>query len=117
MISTYRIVTDSGNKAEIRSPSAATAIEDARWLFRGQKIVQCYTGMKQADVDFLRMVDRDARPSVGYIDHEIPPHEPIPEDAVKPKTRGFKDTVTMPMFDDEKIKSESERAKSKFEQA
>lgn len=114
---TYRVIMSDGRKREVFGTSAAHAIEEARWLFRGLKVDGCYSGLKQDDCDFLRKVDRDARPSVGWIDHEIPAHAPIPEGVERYKKRVVMEDKTAPMFDEGAIAAESQRALDKKNQA
>jgi len=93
--------------------SAASAIEEARWLFRGLSVVGCYSGLKQDDCDFLRKADKDARPIVGWIDHEVPSNEPIPAGVERYKKRPVFEDHTSPMFDEGDIAAESQRALDK----
>jgi hypothetical protein len=110
---TYRVIMSDGAKHEVFASSAASAIEEACWLYRGLKVVACYSGLKQDDVDFLKKVDRDAKPIMGFIDHEVPDHKPIPEGVDRYKKRVVYEDNTKPMFDDSDILAESQRAKDK----
>jgi hypothetical protein len=114
-MSTYRIITSGGQKAEIQAISAGAAVEEGRWAYRNQTIKEIYSGLKQEDVDFLIRVAATSRPSVGFIIHDIPPHQPIPfgEERYKP-TRARED-LTQPMFDEEAIRRESAAAKNKHD--
>jgi hypothetical protein len=111
-MSTYRIILDDGKKIEVHSSSAASAIQSALGLYRGRKVNECYLGMKQEDVDFLRLVGRTARPSVGFVQYEVPDHDPLPFDQ-EPRSRP-KD-LTRVMFDEDEILRESENARRKQE--
>lgn len=111
----YRVITSGGKKAQLNASSAAHALEEARWLFRGQTIKEVYSGLKEEDVDFINLVDSAARPLEGYIIHEIPDHEPIPESEVRYKKIRTKEieAQTIPMFNEDTIRRESEAAKAK----
>jgi hypothetical protein len=52
-------------------------------------------------------MDRDARPLVGWIDHEVPVHLPVTEAFQRP----IPQDLTIPMFDEQQIKKDSEKAK------
>ena len=112
-MSTYRIITSDGRKHEIQASSAAQAIEEGRWAYPGKTIKEVYSGLTEEDCESLRRIDREARPMVGIINHEVPPHEPIKEGEIRHKpTRRYEDT-TVPMFNEEAIRRESEAAKHK----
>lgn len=96
--------------------SAAEAVEEARWMFRGQKIRACYKGVKPEDVAIIRAADKDAKPLVGWIDHDVPPHEAIPLDAVRPKRIRHTPPITPSMFNEDEIEAECQKAKEKFNQ-
>jgi hypothetical protein len=113
MIHIYTIILSSGRKVLVNAGSAAAAIEHARWLWRGLTVTGCYSGVKQDDLEQIRRMVADSKPIVGWIDHEVPPHDPIPFDAVKPKSRWTNDD-SLPMFDDKAIEAESQKAKDKF---
>lgn len=112
-MSPYRVITSDGKKHHILADSAAAAIEEIRWLFRGQTVTEVYSGLKQEDCDLMRRMDKDARPLVGFIMHEVPPHGPIPEETIRAKTKRSHVDSTSPMFDEEAIQRESESAKRK----
>jgi hypothetical protein len=111
---TYRVTTQDGRKHQIHATSAAVAIEECRWMFRGKKVIGCYSGLKKPDVDQIRMMDRDARPLEGYIEHEVPPNTPIPPETVREVRSRSKDDETVPMFNEVEIEKESVKAKDKF---
>ena len=95
----------------ISAISAAEAIEKARRAYQGRTVLSCYSGLKEADCVFLRQMDKDAKPIVGWVDHDVPPHEPIP--AGTSFKREKHEDATGLMFNDEAIKSESARALTK----
>jgi hypothetical protein len=113
-MSIYTIILSSGNKVLINASSAASAIEQARWIWRGQKVASCYSGVKQDDLEQIRRTVADSRPIVGWIDHEVPPHEPISVDA-EPKNRSWGQDQTQAMFDEKEIENESQKAKDKYD--
>lgn len=82
---TYRIILSDKKKIEIESTSSGAACEEARWKYRGRSIVECYSGLKQPDIDILQAIDHTKKYMLGHIQHEIPEHDPIPESAVRPK--------------------------------
>lgn len=111
-MTTYRITLSTGIKVEILASSAANAIEKALRAHSGASVVDCYSGLKQEDVEVIRRRDSLARPIAGFIQHEIPKHDPIDDYAKAERL----DDQTIPMFDEETIRSESERAKQKRDQ-
>lgn len=111
-MSTYRIILDDGKKIEVLSSSAASAIQSALRLYRGRKVNECYLGMKQEDVDILKAIDHTAKPAVGFVQYDVPDHDPLPIDDYQPIRH--KDN-TAPMFDEEEILRESENARRKDE--
>jgi hypothetical protein len=114
-MSTYRITTSDNRKHTILGSSAAAAIEEARWTHRGLTVKEIYSGLKEEDVDFIRQVDSSARPIVGFILHEVPPHDPIAFAEVRHKPSKRYEDLTAPMFDEDSIRRESEAAKRKNE--
>lgn len=105
---TYRLITNKGRKLEVKSPSAGAAIESAIRDNPGVTIVECYSGLKEEDADNIRRFNSDARPIVGWIDHEVPAHLPATEAFQRPP---LPQDLTIPLFDDEQIKKESEQAR------
>lgn len=111
-MSTYRIILDDGKKIEVLSSSAASAIQSALRLYRGRRVNECYLGMKQEDVDFLKAIDHTAKPAVGFVQYDVPDHDPLPLEA---QARAINKDNTSPMFDEEEILRESENARRKDE--
>jgi len=110
----YHLTLSDGSRVDIEAASCAVAVEEAIWTHRGRTVKRCYTGLTPQDCEEIRRRDRDARPMAGYIDFsaELPPHDPIHKDAVRPKPKRLKDQ-SEPLFseDDEKrIKIESRQA-------
>lgn len=109
-MSTYRVTVEDGRKVEIQAGSAAQAIERALIQNPTKKVIGCYSGLKQEDVDFIRSIDSTARPLVGWVDHEIPNHQPAP---VKVTREPRPEDKTVLMFNDYEILSESIKALEK----
>ena len=61
-------------------------------------------------------IDRDARPMLGWIDHDIPEHEAISPSVARPKLAMRSDS-TASMFNEDQIKQESEVALAKRDYA
>lgn len=108
---TYRLITNEGRKLEVKSPSAGAAIETALRDNPGVTIVECYSGLKEEDVEFIRRFNSEARPIVGWIDHEVPVHLPMPEVELMSGLPPEPDSGDFILFDDEQIKKESEQAR------
>jgi hypothetical protein len=112
---TYRLLLSDGTRVETEAESAAIAIEDTLWAHRGRRVKQCYSGLTERDCELIRQMDHTARPIVGIIDFsgDVPPHEPIAADAVRPKVKRLKDETEALFSPDEegRIKIQSNTAK------
>lgn len=105
--STYKITMSNGQRIDMPAQNAGEAIEQALIQHRGLTVVRCYAGLTKEDADFVRQTsDKGAMP--GLIEHEIPPHEAIPEGAVFKRERRTDNTTAM--FDDAQIVRESKQA-------
>lgn len=109
----YKITMSSGQKIDMPAQSAGEAIEQALIKNRGLKVVRCYAGLTEEDAAFIRQTC-DKRAIAGFIEHEIPDYDPIPEGAVFKRERKVDNTAAL--FDDTQIAEESKMAKSKFRQ-
>lgn len=104
---------DNGNKSEVLDLSAAAAIQSALKQHPGQRVVKCHSGLtKQEAVDMRKAGFSTAME--GFINHEIPAHEPLTEEQASAK-RAKKTDDTLAMFDDAAIKAESKTALEKAE--
>lgn len=101
----YHIRLEGDHKTWIPGcPSAAVAIQKALVMFPGRKVIGCYTGVKPEDVAHIQAVNT-SKPIVGWVDFDVPPHEPYVEPE---KVKKVDNQVGM--FDEERIKLESSKA-------
>lgn len=104
MQTTYRLTTNDGHRTNIKANSAAEAIEECLWRARGCTVIECHSGLTEQEAETINMIDSTAMAMPGLIHHDIPPHEPVAEDAVKPKTvRRLIDTTEAMFAADEMV--------------
>lgn len=96
---TYRMQLNDGKHTSVEANSAAEAIEDARWLHRGRTVIECHSGLTETEAHNLNLIDVTRRAMPGYIVHDVPAHDPIPESATKAVRRKLKDETGV-MFSD-----------------
>lgn len=73
--------------------SAGEAIHQALFVHRGATVTACWQGP----------AIQDQRYGPGHINYEVPAHEPIPVDAVKPTNRRPKDKTETMAFMEEAV--------------
>lgn len=80
--STYYCRLSGGNIHRVEfATSAGEAIYQAIWLHRGNTVIECWQGPEL----------QDPRYAHGKITYEVPAHDAVPHDAVKPKLARKKD--------------------------
>jgi hypothetical protein len=85
----YNLELSDGKKLRVESASAAEAMERALWDYRGRTIRRIYEGFDA----------QDKRYPGGGVEHDVPLHAAIDEEAVKPSRLRPKDqTTTFPFF-------------------
>jgi hemin uptake protein HemP len=125
----YHLTLSDGSRVDIEAPSCAVAVEEAIWLHRGRTVKRCYTGMTREDADeYNRRInsvtykdprDKPTPAMAGIIDFsaELPPHDPIHKDAVRPNPKRRVDSTELLFGDDgdKRIKIESRTARYREE--
>ncbi len=110
---TYRITLSDKRIVQELAHSVAEAIEACRRKYLGRRVVECYSGMKQRDVDFVRSIDSRAMPAMGWVTHDIPKHKAHAAGTTFPSTRRSLTDETVPMFDEKEIARQSRKARDR----
>jgi hypothetical protein len=82
---TYRMQLSDGHRVQSEASSAAEAIEEVLWKNRGVTVIECHSGLTETEAHNMRLIDSTCKAIAGYIAHDVPRHDPVPQDAVKPK--------------------------------
>lgn len=90
---TYHITLDNGLTTHMPAQCAADAISKVLWDNRGTRAVRCFQGE-------LGQTRIQGKIYPAKIEYEVPPHEPIPEDAKRPCTRRIDHTTTMDFMEE-----------------
>lgn len=109
----YHMTLSDGTRVDVSAQNAGEAIESARRKYRGNVVVECYSGLTEEDARVARST-RDKKAIAGRVVHDIPPHGPIAEDEVVAR-RHRRTDASIAMFDDGAIAQESRMAKARFE--
>lgn len=96
----YTITMSDGKLLTIEANSAAEACNKALWQHRGCTVKDCFHGSKEP------YITSNVKMPAGWISYDVPKHEPVAADAVKPG-RGRAKDATEPMFNEEEIAAES----------
>lgn len=99
----YTITMSDGKLLTIEANSAAEACNKALWEHRGCTVKECFHGSKEP------YTTGNVKMPAGWITYDVPRHEAVTVDAVKPTRRKAKD-ATEPMFNEEEIAAESRLA-------
>ncbi len=114
MRTTYKITMSDGALLDIADNSAGCAIQTALIRRPGVKVKSCFSGMSEKEA-------AESRKATGYrgrgfIEHDIPDHDPLTEEQAKEALRKRPKAVdaTEAMFDDNEIIGQTQNAKDRF---
>jgi hypothetical protein len=111
-MTTYTLTLDDGREVKTPANSASDAMQKTLEENLGRKIKACRSGLTQDEADDLRACgNKQAVAGVIHYD-DIPPHDALPLNYVKPK-RARKTDSSVAMFDEDAIRAESINAKEK----
>lgn len=115
MATTYRLRLSDGRRVTIKAYSAADAIDECLWTYRGTTVSECHSGMTREEAEAAAKIDSTVMVSQrGLVSYDIPPHSAVPLTATRPThKRGRLSDASGAMFDDAEILAESKRAKDK----